>query len=394
MINEQDTNEAQLTIDHSPFTPHDSPFPIDHSSFTPDDSKLTFDIIIVGQGICGTFLSWHLWKQGKRVLVIDEARPFSASKVASGVINPVTGRQVVTTWMAEVLMGYTWGAYQAIGKDIGVEVIRHANIIAFPPSQQMRDAYDKRISEENSFIKPVPADKMALYADVCYPFFGAAEIDPVWLVDLFPLLSGWRKKLKQEGGLMEVPFEAEHLTIHESHVEYKNIRAGKIIFCNGVNTFQLPYFKNLPFVFNKGEALIVDIPGLPKGNICKLGNSTIVPWYDGLWWVGSSYENSFEDSLPTAQFKQKKTQELEMNLKVPFTVVDHLASLRPAVAVERRPFVGLHPHIPNVGILNGMGTKGCSLAPYFAEQFCTYLTQGAAIDPLADVARFGRLLRQ
>ena len=387
MINEQDKNEAPLTIDHSRFTYPDSPF-------TPHDSRFTFDFIIVGQGICGTFLSWNLWKQGKRVLVIDEPQPFSASKVASGVINPVTGRQVVTTWMADILMSYTWGAYKAIGQDIGVDVIRQANIIAFPPSLQMRDAYDKRINEENSYIKPVPADKMALYAEVCYPFFGAAEIDPVWLVDLFPLLNGWRKKLRQEGGLMEDRFEAEHLSVHESHAAYKNLRADKIIFCNGINTFQLPYFKNLPFVFNKGEALIVDIPGMPKGNICKLGNSTIVPWYDGLWWVGSSYENSFDDSLPTAPFKQKKTQELEMNLKVPFTVVDHLASLRPAVAVERRPFVGLHPHMPSVGILNGMGTKGCSLAPYFAEQFCMNLIHQHPIDPLADVARFRRSLRQ
>jgi glycine/D-amino acid oxidase-like deaminating enzyme len=355
---------------------------------------LTTDYLIVGQGICGTFLSWNLWKQGKRLLVMDEAQPFTASKVASGVINPVTGRQVVTTWMAETLMDYTWGAYKAIGSDIGEDVIRQANIIAFPPSQQMRDAYDKRIGEANSYIKPIPAVKLADYTNSFYHFFGAAEIDPVWLVDLFPLLDGWRKKLKGDGLLLEERFDEAQLSIGSNHISYKYIQAEKIIFCNGINAFQLPFFKNLPFVFNKGEALIADIPGLPKTNIYKAGNSTIVPWYDGLWWVGSSYENSFDNSLPTPQFKQKKTQELQMNLKLPFTIVDHLASLRPAVAVERRPFVGLHPHLPAVGILNGMGTKGCSLAPWFAEEFCMLLTQQKPIDPLADINRFKRSLGQ
>ena len=82
-----------------------------------------------------------------------------------------------------------------------------------------------------------------------------------------------------------------------------------------------------------------------------------------------------------------------MCLKQPFKVVDHIASLRPAVAVERRPFAGFHPHIPQVGILNGMGTKGCSLAPYFAKQLVENFVSGKPIDPLADVVRFRRMLK-
>jgi len=193
---------------------------------------------------------------------------------------------------------------------------------------------------------------------------------------------------------MEEKFDETHLSIQNNGVTYKNISAEKIIFCNGINAFTLPYFKNLPFVFNKGEALIANISGLANDNIYKIGNSTLVPWYDGLWWVGSSYENNYQNDLPTPLFKQKKVQELQMNLKLPFTIVDHLAALRPAVAVERRPFVGLHPFINQVGILNGMGTKGCSLAPYFAEQLALNITRQKPIDPLADISRFKRIIGQ
>jgi len=65
--------------------------------------------------------------------------------------------------------------------------------------------------------------------------------------------------------------------------------------------------------------------------------------------------------------------------------------LRPAT-LERRPFVGLHPLYPNVGILNGMGTKGCSLAPFFAKQLTGLLVSNTAIEPDADIKRFSRIL--
>jgi len=368
------------------------PFTIDDSHFTSHDSRLTFDLLIVGQGICGTFLSWYLHKAGFKIMVIDEPQPFSSTKVASGVINPVTGRQVVTTWLAEELMDFVGEAYEAIGNDIGDSIISKKNIIVLPPSEQMRSAYDKRIGEENSYIQQPSASTTAAMEDVFYTHYGVVVINPVWHIDLHPLLHGWRNKLRQNNMLLEERFTAEHLAIQNNTVQYKNIMAKKIVFCNGIESFNLPWFKNLPFVFNKGEALIVDITGLPANNIYKVANSTIVPWYDGLWWVGSSYENSYDDALPTETFKYKKVQELQQHIKLPVTVIDHIASLRPAVAVERRPFVGFHPQQPEVGILNGMGTKGCSLAPYFAKQLTGSLLHNQPINPLADIKRFSKIL--
>ncbi len=347
------------------------------------------DYIIVGQGICGTFLSYYLHKAGKKVLVIDESNPYTASKAASGIINPVTGRRVVSTWMIEELMAFAKQAYTEIGDDIGEKIFYQKNIIAFPAMPQMREAYNKRIEEENSYIKNVSGDKN--FDTAFNILFGAVEIDPVWLIELHPLLNGGRKKLAEENALLEEKFEQVNLSVSESHVLYKNIQAEKIIFCDGINSFSNPLWKNLPYILNKGEALIADIPGLSTANIFKFGNTTLVPWYNNLWWAGSSYENEYENNSPTPLFKQNKIQELKMFLKLQFTIVDHLASLRPA-ALERRPFVGLHPLYKSVGILNGMGTKGCSLAPYFAKQFAEHLLGNAPIDTLADIKRFKRIL--
>jgi glycine/D-amino acid oxidase-like deaminating enzyme len=71
--------------------------------------------------------------------------------------------------------------------------------------------------------------------------------------------------------------------------------------------------------------------------------------------------------------------------------LDHFASVRPAT-LERRPFVGLHPHFLQLGILNGLGTKGCSLAPYFAKELAQKLSGKGSVNPLADIQRFSKIL--
>jgi glycine/D-amino acid oxidase-like deaminating enzyme len=94
---------------------------------------------------------------------------------------------------------------------------------------------------------------------------------------------------------------------------------------------------------------------------------------------------------PTPGYYQFAKNWLQLTVKAPFTVVDHLAALRPAT-LERRPFVGLHPLHPAVGIFNGMGTKGCSLAPYFARQLAGLLVEGKPVNAEVDVQRFKRML--
>jgi len=93
---------------------------------------MKFDYIIVGQGICGTFLSWNLLKAGKKILVIDEPYQSSSTKVASGIINPVTGRRVVTTWMIEELLPFAFNAYTAIGNEVEETIIEQKKYNCIP----------------------------------------------------------------------------------------------------------------------------------------------------------------------------------------------------------------------------------------------------------------------
>ncbi len=349
------------------------------------------DYIIVGQGLCGSFLSYYLMQAGKKILVIDESKPFTASKVASGVINPVTGRRIVRTWMIETLQPFALSAYTALGNELGCTLISQRNILDFHPTPQMMLAFAERIPEETEYLRQVA--EPSVFDPFFQFYFGIGEINPCYLVDISTLIDRWRAVLLQQNSIWETRFEQDALQLNKEAnggISYNGVKATKIIFCDGCDGAASPFFQLLPYARNKGEAIIASIPDLPRQHVYKQGIN-LVPWKENLWWIGSTYDWNFTDLLPSAAFHQKVTTQLKLWLKLPFQIEDHIASERPA-NMERRPFVGFHPQFPSVGLLNGMGTKGCTLAPYFANQLAEYLTQGTPLLPQADVQRFSKIL--
>lgn len=344
-------------------------------------------VLIIGQGIAGTWLSYRLLKEGVEVMVMDAEKPNSATRVASGVINPVTGRQVVTSWMADILLPEAQKAYTELGDWLGVPGFKNCGILAFPPSEQMLVAYQQKIKGGSTYVSAL--NEPSEYANFFHYHFGTVHIQPAYWIDLQTLLTTYRERLKKNGMLIEEPFVEENLATSETGVVYQNIEADYIFYCQGVQIAHSPFWKGLPFSFNKGEALIVDIPGLPHGQIYKFGISTLVPWHSGKWWVGSTYDNRFSNEMPTDSFRQKMEIFLQQTLKVPFTILDHLAAIRPAT-IERRPFAGLHPYHQRVGILGGLGTKGVSLSPWLSRQLADFLLKGDPLHPHVDVLRFRR----
>ncbi|MFT3904518.1 MAG: FAD-binding oxidoreductase [Niabella sp.] len=349
------------------------------------------DYLILGQGICGTFLSYFLLQEGKRVMVIDDNKPNTASRVSSGVINPVTGRRVVKSWMIDDIMPFAKKSYDAISAFLEIDTVAHsATILDFVPTPQMLEAFRKRIEDEKEAYLNYKKNTETLREQFNFPF-EVVEIKSSLNIQMWELLVAWKQYLTKNNLLLEEAFDWDSCHVTGQGVTYKDIKADKIICCEGVTGSGNPYFDKLPFAFNKGEALIVSIPGLSKEYIYKM-SSTIVPLVSGdLFWVGSTYAREYEDDKPTEMFRRIVENYLTHWLKIPFEVRDHLAAIRPA-NLERRPFVGLHPVHPNVGILNGMGTKGASLAPYFAYQLVHNMLYDKEIEPLADVKRFKGIL--
>lgn len=354
-----------------------------------------YQTIIVGQGLSGSWLSYWLWKANHSFAVIDTIDPLSASRVASGVINPVTGRVLAKTWMAETLLPFCLEAYTAWGRELGFDCIKESSILHFFPTTQMMEAFYKRMPEIPEFLQE------AKHPDRWHPYFafnhGLGAIDPALLVDINSLLQHWRKKLQADEILIEEKFDPLALQLSDDAVAYMDIKADRIIFCDGIASSHYPWFEKLPFAPNKGEALIVEIDGLPGKNVYKKGFSLVpFPHYqestnETFFWAGSTYENNYKDQSPTDLFRERTLLQLKEWIRLPFRLVDHWAGIRPAT-LDRRPFVGFHPNFKRLGMLNGMGTKGCSLAAWFGKQMADHIVNGTAIQADAGLQRFRRVL--
>jgi glycine/D-amino acid oxidase-like deaminating enzyme len=168
--------------------------------------------------------------------------------------------------------------------------------------------------------------------------------------------------------------------------KYKNIAAENIIFCEGFSTRSNPYFNYLPLRQTKGEALIFESNELPENKIIG-GVCNITPLGNHQFYAGATYDWDDIDLAPTEKKKTALIQKIEQTIKIPFKIIDHKAGIRPTV-IDRRPLIGSHPKHKKMFIFNGLGTKGLSLAPYFANHFIDCLAMNTALHTEVDIKRF------
>ncbi|MBM3922705.1 MAG: FAD-dependent oxidoreductase [Sphingomonadales bacterium] len=350
------------------------------------------EFLLVGQGLCGTWLSYFLEQEKRDFIVLDPGHLPNASLMAGGLINPVTGRRLVTTWLIDELMPFAQLHYTELGQQLYSEQYSHSpqlieerSILQFFSHPDSANIFTVRATEQQDYLhRPTTAPDSARFFD---PLLGLGLIKKSYQIALDVLLPAYKDKLRKEGRLLEKKFNYQALKKSSNGFRFEDIEFDQLIFCDGIGLHDNPLFDHLPVAPVKGEALIVQAPGLPATHIFK-GPLTMTPLKrTDHWWVGSSYEWDFTDAQPSEQFRTSTEHSLRQWLKVPFTVADHWAAIRPG-SKERRPFVGKHPQEPRIGLLGGMGTKGCSLAPYFARQLVQHLLYDAPLHPEADLGRF------
>jgi glycine/D-amino acid oxidase-like deaminating enzyme len=346
------------------------------------------DYLVLGQGIAGTLLSNELLNAGASVIVIDDGDPCSSSLTCGGIINPVTGKRLVTSWMIDQLLPFAGTVYKKWETKLGVPLIKNCDVLDFHASQESQAGFESKIEPDNAYLYKI-ADETHWRQYFRFNY-GIGGISRCLIIDTIALINGWKTKLIENGLLLRAKFDWTDLKIAGGGVEYKDLPAKKIICCEGAVAENNPFFKMLPWSKDKGEALIVAIPGLPEDFIFKQGIG-IVPKGNGLFWVGATHDWKYTDLQPTKAFRDKTIEQLDYWLRLPYTILDHVVARRPA-NFDRKPFVGLHPVHPEIAILNGMGGKGCSFAPFFASQLARNLISGAPILPDANVSRFSKML--
>ena len=70
-----------------------------------------------------------------------------------------------------------------------------------------------------------------------------------------------------------------------------------------------------------------------------------------------------------------------------YTVSKVETGIRPSIK-DRRPIIGQHPDKKNIYIFNGMGSRGCFMAPLLVEEFINHAEHGIALHPEVSLSRY------
>ncbi|MFQ5448206.1 MAG: NAD(P)/FAD-dependent oxidoreductase, partial [Saprospiraceae bacterium] len=293
-----------------------------------ESSRKRLDFLIVGQGLAGTLLSHFLLKENQRIMVIDQPVDWSSSRLAAGIINPVTGRRLVKSWRFEEFYPFAKGTYRELESLLGISIWHERNILRALPTVFDENEWLRRSAFED--YRPFIKEEV-----VATPHAGMLRPVRAWGLSQYSvqvampqLVSAFRAYLQQRDILLEEQFDFQALEIQPDGVEYQGLLAGRVVFCEGSRAVQNPFFNYLPFAVTKGELLLVKIPGASIEEMVK-HHLFLVPLEDGIYWAGATSRFEFDHGKPEEEKRQWLENQLRKILEVPFEVVAHRAGIRP-----------------------------------------------------------------
>jgi glycine/D-amino acid oxidase-like deaminating enzyme len=342
------------------------------------------DYIIVGLGLAGLAFTKELEKNKKSFLVFEDNSQ-NSSLVAGGVYNPVVLKRFTPVWNATEQL------------QIALPFYRELEI-------QFNKKYDykiaiyrvfKSVEEQNNWFMACDNPALSNYMDTkllkekhegILASFGYGKLLNTGRIDTKSLIEDYRNYLSQRKLIRNESFQYDELKINEINVEYKDVTASKIVFCEGFGLKNNPFFNELPMQEAKGELITIHAPNLNVDFLIKAA-LFVLPLGNNLYKVGATFNWKDKTQLPTEEGKNELTTKLETFITVPYTIVEHVAGIRPTVK-DRRPLAGKHPKHPNLAVLNGLGTRGVMIAPTVAKSLYEHLENGIALDKEISIARF------
>lgn len=342
--------------------------------------------MIVGQGLAGTVLSYFLKSLGKTIAVVDHHHHKSSSIIAAGTFNPAVFRRLGLIWKAQELIDFSIPFYKNLESEFSLELVRDMDIYKVLSDNREKDTWNK-LAENTKYKRYFKSTvDSGNVMDTVRGDNGLGVLGCSGTVNLGKLLSAFRKTLVEGQELINERFDFKGLKRDDKGHNYKGIDVRKIIFCEGHQAINNPYFSWLPFKLTKGEILHVETSDSPTEKILHK-RINMIPLNEQNFWAGATFEWDFENDLPTEKGKVELNSRVEALIGKNYKISNHIAGIRPTVS-DRRPLLGQHPIEKDIYIFNGLGTRGVLIAPYFASQMADYLEKNGKLDVEVDIKRY------
>jgi len=309
--------------------------------------------------------------------------------VAAGLFNPITGRFLKQSWLAEKIFPRLLQFYKE------AEVLLQERFFYSMPiyrpflsiEEQNEWMAESEKNQLQQFIATIHTSP-SLSPQVHDPFGGVVTRQSGYL-DTGTFLKSVRDFLEKNNAYQQTLFDPGKLIIQQGEIHYEAVEAAHIIFCDGVGGKANHFFNWVPIRSLKGETLTVHL----MENLEMIFNRGVyvVPTKTvNVYLVGATYSPNDTSPKISSAARKELEEKLSELIKIPFTINHQDWGIRPTTP-DRKPILGPHPEFKNLIIFNGLGTKGVSLAPYFSGVLADWLEGQGEIPMEVNIERFKSL---
>ncbi len=349
------------------------------------------DYIIVGFGIAGLSFAETLRQNNKSFVVIADHKD-GATSASGGVLNPTVLKRFTAAWKAKEFQEKAIPFYNEMSRYLGEKVISQIAIKRILNS----------IEEQNDWMVASDKIEMKSFLDsqlvtsknekVKAPLklgvvVGGYQLKPS------ELLTTYLDKLKDNECFSQAGFDYSQLVVSNEGVQYKQWSSTQIVFAEGAGVVNNPFYPyHAPFtnksvlVGNKGDYIIIKAPELQVTSILK-GGMMLIPLGNDLYKIGATYDRHIYNSIPSTDKREEIIVKLDKMITCDYQVVDQVAGVRPTIK-DRRPIIGMLKDKPQIAFLNGLGTRGLSMAPLLSYWLFQELENGTNVPEEVNINRF------
>ncbi len=342
-------------------------------------------ILIVGQGLAGTSLAELLRERGENIVIVDNNSASAASRVAGGAFNPVVFKRMTQTFNAAKIIPFMREWVQRQEGRYDQKFLYDYPLYKLFSGEEDIAFWKKRVeSEDLGVYCDLNPQKNIPFPEVI-DMHGAGLVKGAGRVDVKELLSAIRNSLSSEGCVIEEEFVYEDLKVLENGYEWKKAFFDHVVFAEGSQGVENPWFQFVKYRNTKGEVLQLKIDGHIEVMVNK--RATVMPLGNGLFKFGATYNWRDLSKGVTNEARDELLERLSKITSIEYEVADHLWGIRPT-SHDRRPVVGEHPQRKGMWIFNGLGSKGMMLGPYYAQQLVNLILDNQPVDKEVSVNRY------
>jgi len=281
---------------------------------------LRTDILIIGAGLAGSLLAWRLMQAGKSIHIVHHPAFVSASHVAAGLINPVTGQRLVLQENIELLLPTAKKLYRQLEAQFHSQFFFEKEMLRSLQHDKAKLAWKKRQNNPKyqSYLSNIDGQS------------GVIKQHQTGYLDTNALLDALHAYFQEHRCISTSDVLQDDIEAHQTHVQWQHITASKLIFCQGWREINGNFFSFLPFQPAKGEILHLSSPNKLPDYILNQGK-WLLPLKDGNFKIGATYQTDTSDEQPSESGKHELLDALK-NMSIEQKDISntaHQASIRP-----------------------------------------------------------------